>query len=40
MLLGAQTGLAVPFAVVLSTFMVILGWFLWEQAGGRDEPVR
>jgi hypothetical protein len=32
MLLGAQTGLAVPFAVVLSLFMVVLGWLLWTQA--------
>jgi hypothetical protein len=32
MLLGVQTGLAVPFAVVLSFFMVVLGWLLWEQA--------
>jgi hypothetical protein len=33
MLLGVQTLLAVPFAVVLSFFMVVLGWLLWEQAG-------
>jgi hypothetical protein len=33
MLLGVQTQLAVPFAVVLSFFMVILGWLLWDQAG-------
>lgn len=33
MLLGVQTQLAVPFAVVLSFFMVGLGWLLWEQAG-------
>ena len=33
MLLGEQTGLAVPFAVVLSVFMVILGWLLWNQTG-------
>jgi hypothetical protein len=32
MLLGVQTGLAVPFAVVLSLFMVVLGWLLWTQA--------
>ena len=31
MLLGVQTGLAVPFAVVLSLFMVALGWLLWVQ---------
>ena len=31
MLLGVQTGLAVPFAVVLSLFMVALGWMLWVQ---------
>lgn len=31
MLLGVQTGLAVPFAVVLSVFMVVLGWLLWTQ---------
>jgi hypothetical protein len=35
MLLGAQTQLAVPFAVVLSFLMVVLGWLLWEQAGQR-----
>jgi hypothetical protein len=23
----------VPFAVVLSFFMVVLGWLLWEQTG-------
>ena len=34
MLLGVQTGLAVPFAVVLSLFMVALGWFLWAEARG------
>jgi len=32
MLLGVQTYLAVPFAVVLSFFMVVLGWLLWEKA--------
>jgi hypothetical protein len=32
MLLGVQTGLAVPFAVVLSFFMVVLGWLLWSRA--------
>ncbi len=32
MLLGVQTGLAVPFAVVLSFFMVVLGWLLWSQS--------
>ncbi len=35
MLLGVQTQLAVPFAVVLSFFMVVLGWLLWEQASRR-----
>ena len=29
MLLGVQTQLAVPFAVVLSFFMVVLGWLMW-----------
>jgi hypothetical protein len=33
MLLGVQTGLAVPFAVVLSLFMVVLGWLMWPQSG-------
>ncbi len=28
----APAGLAVPFAVVLSVFMVILGWLMWTQA--------
>jgi hypothetical protein len=32
MLLGFQTGLAVPFAVVLSLFMVVLGWLMWGQS--------
>ncbi len=33
MFLGlASAGLAVPFAVVLSVFMVILGWLMWTQA--------
>jgi hypothetical protein len=27
----APAGLAVPFAVVLSLFMVILGWLMWSQ---------
>ena len=42
MFLGlAPAGLAVPFAVVLSLFMVVLGWLMWNQArvvsqgGGR-----
>ena len=39
MLLGVKTQLAVPFAVVLSFFMVVLGWLLWEQASRRGtEP--
>jgi hypothetical protein len=39
MLLGVQTGLAVPFAVVLSLFMVALGWLLWTPAtSGVAEP--
>ena len=33
MFLGlAPAGLAVPFAVVLSLFMVILGWLMWSQS--------
>jgi hypothetical protein len=40
MLLGVQTLLAVPFAVVLSFFMVILGWLLWEQAGRTPPAIR
>jgi hypothetical protein len=33
MFLGAASaGLAVPFAVVLSVAMVMLGWFLWVQS--------
>ena len=32
MFLGlAPAGLAVPFAVVLSLFMVVLGWLMWSQ---------
>jgi hypothetical protein len=35
MFLGlAPAGLAVPFAVVLSLFMVILGWLMWSQSPG------
>jgi hypothetical protein len=29
---AAPAGLAVPFAVVLSLFMVVLGWLMWNQA--------
>jgi hypothetical protein len=29
---AAPAGLAVPFAVILSAFMVVLGWFMWEHA--------
>ena len=33
MFLGlAPAGLAVPFAVVLSLFMVVLGWLMWNRA--------
>jgi hypothetical protein len=33
MFLGlAPAGLAVPFAVVLSLFMVVLGWMMWSQS--------
>jgi hypothetical protein len=33
MFLGlAPAGLAVPFAVVLSLFMVVLGWLMWTRA--------
>jgi hypothetical protein len=33
MFLGlASAGMAVPFAVVLSLFMVILGWLLWVES--------
>ncbi len=33
MFLGlAPAGLAVPFAVVLSLFMVVLGWLMWSQS--------
>jgi hypothetical protein len=28
---AAPAGLAVPFAVVLSLFMVVLGWLMWNQ---------
>ena len=37
MLLGVQTGLAVPFAVVLSLFMVVLGWLMWVESGRSAE---
>jgi hypothetical protein len=43
MFLGlAPAGLAVPFAVVLSLFMVVLGWLMWNQSPGaslRHEPM-
>ena len=43
MFLGlAPAGLAVPFAVVLSLFMVVLGWLMWSQSPGaslRHEPM-
>jgi hypothetical protein len=43
MFLGlAPAGLAVPFAVVLSLFMVVLGWLMWSQsprAGLRHEAM-
>jgi hypothetical protein len=29
---AAPAGLAVPFAVILSAFMVVLGWFMWSHA--------
>lgn len=41
---AAPAGLAVPFAVVLSAFMVILGWLMWSQSDlpaverGRTPP--
>ena len=37
MFLGlAPAGLAVPFAVVLSLFMVVLGWLMWSQSSGAS----
>jgi len=40
MFLGlAPAGLAVPFAVVLSLFMVVLGWLMWSQTQvAHQEP--
>jgi hypothetical protein len=49
MFFGMAAGLAVPFAIVISVFMVILGWLLWQEAAeapqaelraaaGREEP--
>ncbi len=36
---GVGAGLAVPFAVVLSLFMVVLGGMMWSQAGSSvEEP--
>jgi Domain of unknown function (DUF4386) len=38
MFLGlAPAGLAVPFAVILSLFMVVLGWMMWPQAAGAPQ---
>jgi hypothetical protein len=39
MFLGAETRLAVPFAVVISAFMLVLGSLMWMQAGETGEPV-
>jgi hypothetical protein len=39
MFLGAETRLAVPFAVVISAFMLVLGGSMWMQAGETGEPV-
>lgn len=39
---AAPAGLAVPFAVVLSLFMVVLGWLMWSQtsnAGQEQVPM-
>jgi hypothetical protein len=37
MFLGsAPAGLAVPFAVVLSLFMVVLGWLMWSKSSGAS----
>jgi hypothetical protein len=33
----APAGLAVPFAVVLSLFMVVLGWVMWSQSGADGQ---
>jgi hypothetical protein len=30
---AAPAGLAVPFAVILSVYMVILGWLMWPRTG-------
>lgn len=35
---AAPAGLAVPFAVVLSVFMVVLGWQLWTRAEAVRMP--
>lgn len=38
---AASAGLAVPFAVILSLFMVVLGWLMWvESDRGVDNPAR
>ena len=38
---AASAGLAVPFAVILSLFMVILGWLMWvESDTGVDRSAR
>ena len=35
----ASAGPAVPFAVLLSLFMVILGWYMWTNAAdAADAP--
>lgn len=34
---GWQTGVEVPFAVILSLFMIVLGGLMWSQAGSGPE---
>lgn len=40
MFFGLAAGLAVPFAIVISVFMVILGWLLWQDAAEAPRPER
>jgi hypothetical protein len=38
MFYGLAAGLAVPFALVISVFMVVLGWLLWQEAAESALP--
>jgi hypothetical protein len=39
MFLGADTRLAIPFAVIISAFMLVLGGLMWLQAGEKGQAL-